>query len=102
MCSHAFDLIHCDIWGPFHTPTHSSHRYVLCVVDDHTRFTWLHLLRAKSEASQVLRHFISWVQTQFGVTGKCLRSNNALELRLTDFLAQRGIEHQFSCVECPQ
>ena len=25
MCTHAFDVIHCDIWGPFHTPTHYGH-----------------------------------------------------------------------------
>ena len=44
MCTHAFDLIHVDLWGPFHTPTHSHHCYFLCVVDDHTCFTWIHLL----------------------------------------------------------
>ena len=42
------------------------------------------------------------VQTQFGVSIKCLRSNNAKELALTQFLASMGTLHQFSCVERPE
>ena len=34
-----FDLIHCDIWGPYHVPAHSSHKYFLTLVDDCARFT---------------------------------------------------------------
>jgi hypothetical protein len=31
-----FDLIHCDIWGPFHIPTVNNQRYFLTIVDDFT------------------------------------------------------------------
>ena len=31
-----FDLIHCDIWGPFHVPAVNNHRYFLTIVDDCT------------------------------------------------------------------
>jgi len=39
------------------------------------------------------------VQTQFGVSIKCLKSDNAKELALTQFLASIGTLHQFSCIE---
>jgi len=39
------------------------------------------------------------VQTQFGVSIKCLIYDNAKELALTEFLASIGTLHQFSCVE---
>ena len=42
------------------------------------------------------------VQTQFGVSIKCLRSDNAKELALTEFLASIGTLHQISCVERPE
>ena len=29
-----FDLIHCDIWGPFHTHSTEGFRYFLTIVDD--------------------------------------------------------------------
>lgn len=52
--ANAFDLIHCDIWGPFHVPTHDGKKYFLTIVDDATRFTWLHLLTSKGEATQLI------------------------------------------------
>ena len=33
---------------------------------------------------------------------KCIKYDNAPELKLTNFLANKGIEHQFSCVQRPQ
>ena len=46
--------------------------------------------------------FFAMVKTQFAASIKCLRSDNAQELALTDFLASQGTLHQFSCVERPQ
>lgn len=42
------------------------------------------------------------VHTQFQCKIKCLRSDNANELQLTEFLNEQGVLHQFSCVERPQ
>lgn len=39
-----FDLIHCDLWGPYRTPTHSGARYFLTIVDDYSRGVWLYLM----------------------------------------------------------
>ena len=46
--------------------------------------------------------FFTMVENQFDSKIKCLRSDNAKELVLTDFLNQRGVLHQFSCVDRPQ
>ncbi|XP_062113694.1 uncharacterized protein LOC133824738 [Humulus lupulus] len=35
------DLVHFDIWGPFHVLSIDGYKYFLMIVDDHTRFTWL-------------------------------------------------------------
>ena len=42
------------------------------------------------------------VQTQFGVSIKCLRYDNAKELALSEILASMGTLHQFFCVERPE
>ena len=34
-----FQLIFCDIWGPYRTPTYAGAHYFLTIVDDHTRCT---------------------------------------------------------------
>nr|KYP65699.1 Retrovirus-related Pol polyprotein from transposon TNT 1-94 [Cajanus cajan] len=36
-----FELIHCDIWGPFKVSSLSGAKYFLTIVDDFSRFTWV-------------------------------------------------------------
>ena len=44
-----FELIHCDIWGPHKFFSYSGARYFLTIVDDFSRYTWIFLMRHKSE-----------------------------------------------------
>lgn len=88
-----FDLLHCDIWDPYSHGTYDGNRYFLTLVDDCLRFTWLYLLNQKSKAFLAIVQFFSMIKTQFSVTMKCLRSNNAKELVLTNFLLSQGTLH---------
>jgi len=101
-----FDLVHVDTWGPYHTKTHHGHRYFLTLADDYTRSTWTHLMVTKDEAFHLIRSFVAMVKTQFNRVVKVLRSDNALELGLSnealDFFASTGITHQTSCTQTPQ
>lgn len=94
-----FDLLHCDVWEPYGHDSYDSKRFFLTLADDCSRFTWLYLLKHKSEAAAAITKFFAMVKTQVGVTIKCLCSDNARELALTDFLNAQGTVHQFSCVE---
>ncbi|KAL8144971.1 hypothetical protein AgCh_003257 [Apium graveolens] len=40
-----FDLVHMDIWGPYKVPYQSKYRFFLTLVDDHTRYYWVYLLK---------------------------------------------------------
>ena len=81
-----FDLIHYDIWGPYHVPSHDGLQYFLTLADDCSRFTWTYFLRHKYEVGNILIHFITLVKTQFGKTVKQIQSNTAKELAITQFL----------------
>ena len=85
MSTSPFDLIHCDVWGPFHLPDFSGHRYFLTLVDDCTRYTWLFLMHQKSDVTHVIPKFFKLISTQFDVKIKAFRSDNAKELFFTDF-----------------
>lgn len=98
----AFDLIHCDTWGLYHTPTCAGHTFFLTLVDDCTRFTWVFLMKHKSETKTIVPKFFSLVETQFNKVINKFRSDNALELRFADFFSSKGVIHQFSCVERPE
>ena len=99
---HPFDLVHCDLWGPFSIPTIDGYKYFLTIVDDFSRCTWIYLLKAKSETQVLLPQFYVYVETQFNKKIKCIRTDNGTEFLLKDFFKSKGILHQLSCVETPQ
>lgn len=99
---HIFDLIHCDIWGPFHAKTHAGYSYFLTLVDDRSRYTWVYLLKHKSDVLHIIPKIFKLVETQFSRNIKAFRSDNAPELRFKEFFDSVGTIHQFSCVYTPQ
>lgn len=60
-----FELFHYDIWGPYKIPTLFSTKYLLTIVNDYSRFTWIFFMHKKSDAQHLPANFSSFVQTQF-------------------------------------
>lgn len=52
-----FELIHCDIWGPYKIPSLSSAKYFLTIVDDYSRFTWVFFMHHKIDTQHLLANF---------------------------------------------
>ena len=100
--SNPFDLLHCDLWGPFATSAVDGFRFFLTIVDDFTRCTWVYLLKNKSETQVYLPQFASMVLTQFDCKIKTIRSDNGTEFYLKEFFHSNGILHQLTCVDTPQ
>ena len=97
-----FDLVHADIWGPYSTPSLNGSRYFLALVDDHSRCTWVYLMKHKSDASSLVQSFFHMILNQFKVSIKVLRTDNGPKIAPSTFYASKGILHQLSCVETPQ
>jgi transposase InsO family protein len=97
-----FDLVHCDIWGPFYVPSTNGSKYFLTIVDTFSRFTWIFLMQTKSQARILVQNFFSYVETQFQYKIKVFRTDNGVEFSIPDFYASKGTTHQCSCVETPQ
>ncbi|KAM7485260.1 hypothetical protein LguiA_001269 [Lonicera macranthoides] len=99
----SFEIIHCDIWGPYRHSSLTGSHYFLTIVDDYTRFTWIFLMRHKSEAQPLLKHFFSYALTQFNSRIKTFRSDNGSEfLSLRSFFNDNGTNFQHTCVYTPQ
>ncbi|GKA34711.1 retrovirus-related pol polyprotein from transposon TNT 1-94 [Tanacetum coccineum] len=43
-------LLHMDLCGPMRVESMHGKRYVLVIMDDNSRYTWVHLLKSKDEA----------------------------------------------------
>lgn len=83
-------------------PSIYGHKYFLTLIDDYIRFTWIVMMRLKSEIRKHLCTFISFIENRFSTYLKCLRSNNGPKIVMNDIFNSKGILHQRSCVEFHQ
>ena len=60
-----FSLIHSDIWGPSKITSSHGKKWFITFIDDHTRTTWVYLLREKSKTNQIFKNLHKIIQTQF-------------------------------------
>ncbi|KAM0021620.1 putative RNA-directed DNA polymerase [Helianthus debilis subsp. tardiflorus] len=100
-----FELVHCDVWGKYRTPSFTQARYFLTIVDDFSRNVWVFLLKHKHEAGNCLIEFHKMVQVQFETNIKRIRCDNGGEFvsnKMLDFYAKNGIMLETTCPHTPQ
>ncbi|GJU06838.1 retrovirus-related pol polyprotein from transposon TNT 1-94 [Tanacetum coccineum] len=98
-----FELIHCDLWGPYKTTSSCGASYFLTIVDDFSRSVWVYLLVHKSEVFESMKMFLAMVKRQFNKHVKIVRSDNGTEFTcMKQFFLDEGIIFQTSCVGTPQ
>ena len=101
--SRVFELIHCDLWGPYRTPSTCDAHYFLTLVDDYSRGVWVYLLNNKTEVYTSFCSFFAMIKCQFGVTTKYVRSDNGTEFKhMIPYFNDNGMIFQTSCVGTPQ
>lgn len=98
-----FELIHCDLWGAYRSPSSCGAHYFLTIVDDFSRSVWVYLLIDKTEVTAMFMHFLAMVERQFGKQVKKVQSDNGTEFNfMSDYFFKNGIVFQTSCVGTPQ
>jgi hypothetical protein len=98
----SFDLVHVDIWGHFFTQSPNGSHCSLTIVDDFSRYTWVHLMAQKSQTRSLIQSFFKLVATQFNLKVKVLRYDNGIGFHMDEFLSNQGTLYQYRCVETPQ
>lgn len=101
-----FELLHMDLFGPNHysAVTNVASLYGFVIVDDYSRYTWVHIVTYKHEVQEVFKRFSSRASTNFGVKIKHIRSDNGTEFKnsgLDDYLDELGITHELSAPYTP-
>nr|GEV19075.1 hypothetical protein [Tanacetum cinerariifolium] len=57
-------LLHMDLCGPMRTESINGKKYILVIVDDYSRFTWVKFLRSKDEALNFIINFLKMIQVR--------------------------------------
>nr|GFA10402.1 hypothetical protein [Tanacetum cinerariifolium] len=55
-------LLHMDLCGPMRVESINGKKYILVIVDDYSRFTWVKFLRSKDETLDFIIKFLKMIQ----------------------------------------
>nr|GEX60469.1 retrovirus-related Pol polyprotein from transposon TNT 1-94 [Tanacetum cinerariifolium] len=98
-------LLHMDLCGPMRVTSINGKKYILVIVDDYSRFTWVKCLRLKDEASYFIIKFLKMIQVRLKVHVRRIIIDNGTEFvnqTLREYYEQVGISNETSISRSPQ
>ena len=103
--SRPLELLHLDLMGPTRTKSIDGKRYIMVVVDDITRYTWVILLQSMSKAPEHIEALYIRFQNEKSLKIDRIRSDHGKEfenLYMESFCTRSGISQEFSAPITPQ
>ncbi|GJY30664.1 retrovirus-related pol polyprotein from transposon TNT 1-94 [Tanacetum coccineum] len=98
-------LLHMDLYGPMRVTSVNGKKYILVIVDDYSRFTWVKFLRSKDEALDFIIMFLKKIQLRLKVTVQRIRTDNETEFvnqTLREYYEKIGNSHETYVACSPQ
>ncbi|GKA47881.1 retrovirus-related pol polyprotein from transposon TNT 1-94 [Tanacetum coccineum] len=98
-------LLHMNLCGPMRIASINGKRYVLVIVDDYSRYTWVLFLRSKDESPEEIKTFLKKITVLLQAPVIIVRTDNGTEFKnqvLQEYFNSVGISHQASSVRTPQ
>ncbi|GJR25905.1 retrovirus-related pol polyprotein from transposon TNT 1-94 [Tanacetum coccineum] len=97
--------LHMDLCGPMRVQSIKGKKYILVIVDDYSRFTWVKFLRSKDETPEFVTNFLKQIQVGLNKTVRFNRTDNGTEFVnqvMSEYYEGVGIFHQKSVSRTPQ
>jgi transposase InsO family protein len=97
-------LLHMDTIGPSRVCSMGGKWYVLVIVDDYSRYSWVFFLKSKDEVFEHFRSLALRLNNEHHNCLKAIHSDNGTEFRnasFDQFLLEQGIDQQFSTPRVP-
>ncbi|GJS86931.1 retrovirus-related pol polyprotein from transposon TNT 1-94 [Tanacetum coccineum] len=98
-------LLHMDLCGPMRVASVNGKKYILVIIDDYSRFTWVKCLRSKDEAPYFIIKFLKMIQVRLKVPVRRIRTDNGTEFvnqTLRQYYEKVGISHETFVASSPQ
>ena len=103
--SRCLELLYVDLMGPTRTDSLGGKRYIIVIVDDFSRYTWVEFLREKLETGEKMEVLCKRLQNENGVSIVKIRSYHGKEFenaRFDFFCEKNGIKKEFLAPKTPQ
>ncbi|GKE54241.1 retrovirus-related pol polyprotein from transposon TNT 1-94, partial [Tanacetum coccineum] len=98
-------LLHMDLCRPMRIQSINGRKYILVIVDDYSRFTWVKFLRSKDEVPEFMIKFLKMIQVRLNATIHNIRTDNGTKFvnqELKAYYEEVRISHQTSVARSPQ
>nr|GEW27045.1 retrovirus-related Pol polyprotein from transposon TNT 1-94 [Tanacetum cinerariifolium] len=98
-------LLRMDLCGSMRVKSVNGKKYILVIVDDYSRFTWVKFLRSKDETLDFIIKFLKMIQVRLNVPVRRIRTDNGIEFvnqTLRDYYKEVGISHETSVAHSSQ
>nr|GEY77501.1 hypothetical protein [Tanacetum cinerariifolium] len=98
-------LLHTDLCGPMRVASINGKRYVLVIVDDYSRYTWVHFLITKYETPEVIKNFLKKIYVRLQAPVIIVHTDNGTKFKnqvLKEYFDSVGITHENSAAKTPQ
>jgi hypothetical protein len=105
MTEHPVQLLHMNTVGPSQVRSMGGKWYVLVIVDDYSRYSWVFFLESKDEVFEHFRSLALRLNNEHPNCLKVIHSDNGTEFRnasFDEFCLEHGIDQQFSTPRIPQ
>ena len=99
------ELLHIDLMGLARVQSLGGMKYILVVVDDFTRYTWVVLLKDNCEAANKMIHLCKKLQVEKNFLIARIRSDHGREFENSKFMSfcnDKGTKQEFSTPKTPQ
>ncbi|GJT66820.1 reverse transcriptase domain-containing protein [Tanacetum coccineum] len=97
-------LLHIDLCGPMRVASINGKKYILVIVDDYSRFTWVKFLASKDEAPDFIIKFLKMIQVRLNTHVRNIHTDNGTEFiyqTLRSYYESVGISHETSVARSP-
>ncbi|GJU09898.1 retrovirus-related pol polyprotein from transposon TNT 1-94 [Tanacetum coccineum] len=98
-------LLYMDLCGPMRVASVNGKKYIIVIVDDYLRFTWVKFLRSKDEAPDFIIKFLKMIQLRLKVPVRRIKTDNGTEFvnqTLREYYEKVGISHETFVARSPQ
>ncbi|KAL8134633.1 hypothetical protein AgCh_009598 [Apium graveolens] len=90
-----YHLLHVDLFGPVNVMSIAKKKYVMVIVDEFTRYTWVYFLHKKNETASTLTDHVRQLDKLIKDFIKIIRSDNGTEFKnsiMEEFCKEHGIK----------
>jgi transposase InsO family protein len=105
MTEHPRQLLHMDTVGPSRVRSMGGKWYVLLIVDDYSRYSWVFFLESKYQVFENFQLLALRLNNEHPNCLKAIHNDNGTEFRnssFDEFFLEHGIDQQISTLRVPQ